>query len=260
MDRSVLVFRVAGLAACIAMMVGCGGRLLPLGKAKAVDGATDLSLERAAADASVDASCPHAQVKASEVLWIGDSWITIPGTQYKSVQEYASKAGAIAAGDEYEIAAKQGATMAMVADQYTSRQVGSKKYKIVIMDGGTYDPIINGATDTVINNVVATFKQFLEEVRSDGSVEHVVYFLCPELAKYSDNAATGVRMLRQPMQDACNASTSTGLPCHFIDLQNDVPWVDQYTDPLTNIQASAAGAEIIAKQIWSTMQVNCIAQ
>ena len=26
--------------------------------------------------------CPHAQVKANEVLWIGDSWILVPGSQH----------------------------------------------------------------------------------------------------------------------------------------------------------------------------------
>jgi hypothetical protein len=207
------------------------------------------------------ASCSQSQVKASEVLWIGDSWVTDPGDQHTRVRDLAFKAGAIGPNDDYVIAAAPGEDMAKVADQYSSRQTSTKKFKVLIMDGGTWDPIAYGVTDTTINNVVNTFKQFLSTVGSDGTVEHIIYFLCPELTGHP-NAIPGVKALRTPMQAACEESAILhSVPCHFLDLQD--LWAGHYADytnSLNNIQASSTGARIIADAIWGIMQKNCIAQ
>jgi hypothetical protein len=50
------------------------------------------------------------------------------------------------------------------------------------------------------------------------------------------------------------------VPCHFLDLEPLWTNHPEYTDSTNNIQASEAGAIVIADQIWKLMQDNCIAQ
>jgi hypothetical protein len=47
------------------------------------------------------------------------------------------------------------------------------------------------------------------------------------------------------------------VPCHFLDLQPRWAGHPEYSD---GIQASSAGASVIADSIWSIMQDECIAQ
>jgi hypothetical protein len=91
----------------------------------------------------------------------------------------------------------------------------------------------------------------LDEVASDGTVEHIVYFLYPELPTIA-----GVAALRPGMQAACAAST---VPCHFLDLQPLWEGHPEYTGGDT-IHPSQAGGNVIAESIWAIMQENCIAQ
>src|SRR5262249_52327370 len=89
-SRVACIVRRLGWLVALAAVSGCGGKVIHLG-----DG-TPL------ADGG---PCPHAQVAASQVLWIGDSWVLNPGNQHTAVQASAVAAGAIAAGDAYTIAA-----------------------------------------------------------------------------------------------------------------------------------------------------------
>jgi hypothetical protein len=227
---------MARLALVWAMAAGCGGREVRLGDGVAgPDGG----------------ACPHGQVQASEVLWIGDSWITMTGTQHTGVRDLARAAGAIGPNDDYVVVAIGGTTMAMIADQYNTREAGATKVKVLIMDGGGWDTILAGGSDASVASAGEAFRQHLAKVASDGTVKHIIYFLYPELV-----TIPGVAALRPVMQQACTAST---VPCHFLDLQP--LWVGhpEYTDG-TNIQASEAGSQVIAREIWAIMQLNCIAQ
>ncbi|MGD0838660.1 MAG: hypothetical protein ABSB49_18645 [Polyangia bacterium] len=94
-----------------------------------------------------------------------------------------------------------------------------------------------------------TFTQHLAKVASDGTVQHIVYFLYPEL-----QTIPGVAALRPGVQQACKDSLT---PCDFLDLQP--LWAPEYT-AADGIDASDAGASLIANQIWTIMQRNCIAQ
>jgi len=125
------------------------------------------------------------------------------------------------------------------------------------MDGGTWDPIdaqISGGSAAVpaaIDSSIRTFQQFLAKVAGDGTVEHIVYFLVPELA-----SVPGVASMRPRLQQACSESS---VPCHFIDLQPSWQGHPEYT-AADGIQSSEAGALVIADLIWQRMQENCIAQ
>jgi hypothetical protein len=204
---------------------------------------------RVAKDGGVN--CPHAQVKASEVTWIGDTWVTIPGTQHTQVRDYARAIGAIGSSDDYTIAGAAAANMAAMAKQYQTQESSSTKVKVLIMAGGTWDTISRGATDAVIADVVATFRNLLIQVATDGTVQNIIYFLCPELP-----GIPGVATLHPLLEQAC---TDSAVPCRFLDLQPLWAGHPEYTSS-TGFQASEAGAKVIADAIWDVMQRNCIAQ
>jgi hypothetical protein len=219
---------LAFVSTCVA---ACTGKTVHLGDGRADAGGTP---------------CVSGQVKASEVVWIGDSWILVPGSQHTRVQE-------LAGASDYRIGAVAAATMAAVADQYAAAEASATKVKVLIMDGGTWDTIQKGASDTTVNDVVDTFGRLLAQVASDGTVEHVIYFLVPEL-----DTIPGVAELRPLMQERCAQSTI----CHFLDLQQI--WA-AHTPPPDYSTAGAilptdAGARAIGDAIWAIMQEHCIAQ
>jgi hypothetical protein len=196
-------------------------------------------------------ACLHGQVKATEVLWIGDSWILVTGSQHTRVAELARAAGAIGPNDDYVIGAVAASPLAAIANQYAAREAGATKVKVVIMDGGTWDTILANGSDASVNSVVSTFGQFLTQIARDGTVEHIVYMLLPELPGIS-----GVAALRPLLQQACVGSE---VPCHFLDLQPLWTRTDYSTAGAIPVPTEA-GAVVIADAIWAAMQRNCIAQ
>ena len=260
------------LAIALVALPGCGSKLIRLGdqaadvSAAGRGGTAAAGANAAGGDPGVGAggddgaaggndTCPRAPVSASQVLWIGDSWIQIPGTQHSRVRELARAAGTIAADEDYVDVAAAASSMAAVAQQYDTRQSGAVKVKVLLMDGGTWDPIAaqmaGASVPAAIDSAIGAFQQFLAKVASDGTVEHLVYFLVPELA-----TIPGVGSMRPRLRQACAESS---VPCHFIDLQPYWEGHPEYTAP-DGIQSSEAGAIVIANSIWATMQENCIAQ
>jgi hypothetical protein len=223
--RSVRVGRIAGILAVLAAVAGCGGKRIHLG------------------------DCPQAQVDADAVLWIGDSWILNPGTQQTRVRDLAREAGAIGLADNYVVAAQPGAFMADIAGQYDTRQADTVKVEVLIMDGGTWDTLIANGSDASVASAASAFTQFLAKVASDGTVKHVIYFLPPELP-----GIPGVAALRPLVQQACAQSA---VRCHFLDLQPIWSGHPEYTE---GIFPSDTGARVVADEIWSIMQAQCIAQ
>jgi hypothetical protein len=230
----------AGLA-LLATWAGCDGKTLHLGNGR---GAAD------AGDAGDGAACPHAQISGAKVLWIGDTWAYFPGEQNTVVRDRARALGAIGAADEYIIAAQGAQTMAQIATQYDNQKAGAPK--VIIMDGGTWDTIQSNGAAATVTSVVDTFTQFLVNVHNDGTVEHVVYFLCPESA-----AIPGVAALRTPLQSACAQSQ---VPCHFLDLQATWAGHSDYNTTGAIPIPTDAGATAIGNAIWAKMQQDCIEQ
>jgi hypothetical protein len=234
--RSASAARIAPFLLALAAVAGCGGKVVHLG-----DG-------RLSADGG---ACPPGEVSANEVLWIGDSWVLVPGSQHTAVRDLARAAGAIGANDDYVIGAVAGTTMAAIANQYSTQEATATKVKVLIMDGGTWDTLTAGGSDASVTSAASAFSQHLAQVATDGTVGQIIYFLMPELP-----SIPGVAALRPLVQQACAQST---VPCHFLDLQP--LWVGHpdYT-AMDGIFPSDAGARVVADAIWAIMQQYCIAQ
>lgn len=231
------VTRLLVVICVAAAAVGCGGKVIHLG------------------DGNDGGPCAHGQVNANEVLWIGDSWILVPGGQVTRVQDLARAAGAIGPNDTYVVGAVAATTMAQIAGQYDAQEAGSTKVKVLIEDGGTWDTIQAGLAGTSVqdaaNGAATAFTQHLAKVASDGTVQHVIYFLPPKL-----QMITGVAEVGALMQPACMQSK---VPCHFLDLQP--LWANPTAYTMSNgILPTDAGAIVLGDAIWALMQQNCIAQ
>ena len=281
MSREAIVATMAGLAVALATSPGCGGKTIRLGGvANGTDGATadappprldgpvpdallprldgpvpDALLPRL--DAVPDGlACLRGQVKANEVLWIGDSWVGVPnGIQRKRVQELARAANAIGVNEEYVDRSASATTLSQIVTQYNTQRLGTTKVKVLIMDGGTWDLYLSGGANSTIADVVNTFKLFMGDVTSHGTVLHVIYFLVPRLS-----LVPGIADLKPGLEQACTTTNPQLVPCHFLDLQRIWDGHPDYTDSISNIQASEDGARAIGDAIWKIMQDNCIAQ
>src|SRR5579871_2181700 len=237
MDRSAHAARIAGILAAVAALSGCDGELIHLGNGQTTfDGG----------------GCAHSQVAADQVLWIGDSWVLVPGNQYTGVRDLARAAGAIGPNDDYTIGAAAAAMMADVAAQYTAQEAGATKVKVLIMDGGTWDTIQSNGSAASIDSVAATFTQLLATVAGDGTVTDVVYFLVPALS-----GVPGVAELRPLLTQACTESV---VPCHFLDLSSLWSGHPEYDTGGTIPVPTSAGGTVIADALWGLMQASCIAQ
>jgi hypothetical protein len=240
------IVRLSGLALAFAALSSCGGEDIRLG-----NGTINPALTPLGSGGADSGNCPHAQVPASAVLWIGDTWVNIPGTQHTRVRDLAFAAGAIGANDDYVDLAAPSTTLAEIVSQYDTEEASATKVRVLIMDGGTWDTLVAGGSSASVSSVVATFQQFLPKVASDGTVEHIIYYLPPELPSIA-----GVAALRPQLQQACAQSS---VRCHFLDLQPLWAGHPEYTAS-DGIQSSTAGATVIADAIWAIMQQNCIAQ
>lgn len=249
----VVVVAVSFVAAALS---GCADHLIRLGAGSGTPDAADTGpgIDGVIDTTNSDAAplCSHATVRADEVVWIGDSWMNVPGGQETGVRDPARKSGAIGPNDDYIVLAKAAATMSAIASQYYTQEATPTKVKVLIMDGGTIDTIADRGTDASVPAVVTTFNQLLAKVAADGTVEQIVYVLMPELP-----AIYGVAALRPLMQQACAGST---VPCHFLDLQMYWAGHPEYTAMPGGILPTDAGARVIATQLWKIMQDNCIAQ
>jgi hypothetical protein len=95
------------------------------------------------------------------------------------VRDLARAAGVIGQNEDYVDLAVSGSTLETICNQYYTRQSGSVKVKVLIMDGGGIDMIFAGGSQSQAQTNVETFKQFLSRVKSDGTVQHIIYYIYP---------------------------------------------------------------------------------
>jgi hypothetical protein len=233
----------------------CSGKFIRLGDGPPVEAAAGQGASGTGAGTGGSGDCSPEPVLAGEVLWMGDTWVLIPGLQHTRVRDLARAAGALGPNEDYVNVGAPSVDMAAVAQQYRTRESGPTKVKVVIMDGGTWDTIAaqtkGDPIAPAIDNAVSNFQRFLAEVANDGTVEHIIYFLVPELP-----GVPGVAMMRPRLQQVCADST---VPCHFLDLQPLWLGHPEYTSP-DGFQSSEPGARVIADSIWAIMQDKCVAQ
>lgn len=207
----------------------------------------------AGADSAFDAgsangTCMLEGVPAAEVLWIGDSWFTMPDElQRKLVVASARSAGVIGETADYPSRAAAATPLSAIVEQYRSQRAIGPAPRVLIMDGGTWDTIQASGSDESVAAVQLEFEAFLGELASDGSVENLIYMLMPELP-----TIPGVAALRPGLMAACERSP---VPCHFLDLEPLWEGHPEYT--ASGIQASEAGAAVIAEQTWNILQGGC---
>jgi hypothetical protein len=200
--------------------------------------------------------CPHGQVLQDELLWIGDSWVESPDTQRWYIRDRERELGNLGASEDYESRAAAAASMKAVAKQYADREAepSRPKLKVLLMDGATWDPLDAQTRGTSIDDAataaIADFRQFLADVATDGTVEHIVYFLVPPLAPIPK-----VEDMQPDLEAACNESE---VPCHFLYLKE--AWTGHPEFTQMALQASPAGGTKIGEEIWKIMQAECIAQ
>jgi hypothetical protein len=252
---------VARVLLALAIVAGCDGRVIRLGErgSSGDGGIVPAAVDSADARGTVDIAmeCIRGQVKPSEVIWIGDSWVLLPTSTRSHLRELAYQAGSLGPNEDYVSLAAPAKIMAEIADQYASREAGGTKVKVVLMDGGTWDTIKGNGSDASVTAASSSFQQFLTTVASHGTVQHIIYFLPPELA-----TIPGVAALRPLVQQACNPD---GVPsCHFLDLQRIWTNPSAYTVPASPSSPiefpTDLGGQVIAEAIWQIMQQNCIAQ
>jgi hypothetical protein len=199
--------------------------------------------------------CQKGQVEGNEVLWIGDSWIQIPGSQYTIVRDLARDAGALASSESYVNRAVSGSPITTIINQYTTYQAGSTKVKVLVMDGGGIDVMQQGKTQASVTGVVNKVKDHFAKVATDGTTQHIIYYTYPQLPATGPGQDVGP-MLQPGLQAACEASS---VPCHYLYLEPLFAGHPEYIGG-DSLHPSDAGARVIANAIWKIMQDNCIAQ
>ncbi len=195
--------------------------------------------------------CKKGQVKAKEVVIMGESFYAMP-PQYieKRIEDNAKKAGAIGTNDSYRNVAISGQPMSVVAGEFdTALQGGS--VKVVIMDGGGID-----CMSSPCDSCPGTFKTLLTKMASNG-VQEVIYTRYPEPGNPPGSNATlkgNLDTLMPKMQTVCEGAT--GLKCHWVDLRP--VWVNG--DTSDGLHPTQSGGNHVGDLIWAEMVKDCIAQ
>jgi hypothetical protein len=240
------------LSAMLCCLGACTGKRIRLGEAPlGFDSGVPSPSEPESDSSDATTSCTSSGIAANEVVWIGDSWFTIPGSQRTRVEELARAAGKLGEAESYESHAEAASDLAAIIQQYEAAKAVALP-RVLIMDGGTWDTILSNGSAASVARVIVEFNDFLAQLTTEGSVQHVVYMLVPELPQIP-----GVAELRPGLVEACSNSV---VPCHFLDLQPLWDGHPEYTSMPDGIQASAQGATVIADRIWSVMQRECVAQ
>ncbi|HVZ34962.1 MAG TPA: hypothetical protein VG963_21190 [Polyangiaceae bacterium] len=193
-------------------------------------------------------TCPHVQLKGTDVCTIGDSWLQIPGNQVTTLEAHMQQAGVLPAGDHFDRREVSGTTLPAIIATYDSKPMNCK---ILVMDGGGIDLFVTPAGDQAsIAPVVQQFKDFLEKVKSDGYVQHIIYSLYPVIPSTPN---LNVNM-KPGFSEACEASE---VDCHLVDLE---PLFMGQHFGFDQTHPDEQGGVLIGDAWWKAMQENCIAQ
>ena len=245
-------------------------------------------------DGSAPLACVKGQVKASEVVMLGDSYMDI-GHVGPTIQ--------MVAGATYRTYYLAGAALNYesgqlnIPYQFDSMAVpANPDIKVVITDGGGNDILINNSQclstplmgDTschmIIDDVLSTAQKMLADMASKG-VEHIAYYFYPHIdttALFTGPDANDWLDYAYPMAaqaccaaDAlpagtpdltCHGSPAPGVDCVFIDTRpefvghNDPNDSSNYWFDSLGIHPNQQGADVLAQKVWGQMQKYCIAQ
>jgi lysophospholipase L1-like esterase len=210
-----------------------------------------------------------------EVVFLGDSYVDYvvahPNLE-TLVSNDAVKDGALMTGQAYRSYAVAGATMAaaslnMIPPQWPNAKTASADIKVVIMDGGGNDVLINNpqcknpgsqndaTCKMVVTNTIQAVGNLIDDMKKTG-VGDLIYFFYPHAptggADISDYAL-GI------LQNSAKLVTTADFRMYVVDL---VPLFNGHSDYyyLDGIHANATGEQVIADAIYAVMKDHCIAQ
>jgi len=210
-----------------------------------------------AGGSSPPGTCQKGQIKASEVVIMGESFYAIDPKYIEGrLEDNARKAGVIGANEKYRNVAVSGQNMNYIATtEWTAATQGGASVKFVIMDGGGIDCLSSGGA--TCSTCQSTFKTLLGKMATAG-VQDVLYTRYPEPGSPPGSNASLKSCLDSTMpmmQSACEGSTAP--KCHWVDLRP--VWVtgDVMSDGLHPTQS---GGNHVGDLIWSEMMKQCLAQ
>jgi hypothetical protein len=198
-------------------------------------------------------ACQKGQVKASEVVFMGESFYAIAPQYIETrVESNAQAAGALASGAKYRNVAVSGQTMNYVATTEWPAATKGGTVKNVIMDGGGIDCMSSSCS-----SCPGDFTTLLGKMATAG-VTDVIYTRYPEPGSPPGSNATlkgNLDILMPKMQAVCEGSTSPR--CHWVDLRPIWQTNDVLSDGLHPTQS---GGNHVGDLLWSEMVKNCMAQ
>jgi lysophospholipase L1-like esterase len=210
---------------------------------------------------TLPAACKKGDVKASEVVFIGESFIAQTGAIPRLTSQLAREAGTIAMTASYRSFAVSGTqlTTGEIPMQFANA-VKAGPVQVVLMDGGGNDLLFgNGCKtgfDASCKSIVTVVDTLFKKMKSEG-VKDVVYFFYPDPMGIGANIKAAMDILRPEMKKLCDGSTD--VRCIWVDQRQS--WEGQYgTFTSDGIHPTEAGATASSKQIWDAMVANCVAQ
>jgi lysophospholipase L1-like esterase len=206
-------------------------------------------------------TCERGQVKADEVVFIGESFIAQTGAIPRMLSQLARDAGTIGMNESYRSSAVSGTQLTTGENpmQYATAKSASP-IKVVLMDGGGNDLLFGdrckSGFDDSCKEIVTVVDTLFKQMNTDG-VQDVVYFFYPDPMGIGANIKDAMDILRPEMKKLCDGTTE--VRCVWVDQRES--WSGNYGSYTSDgIHPTDAGAMASAKQIWGAMVANCIAQ
>ncbi len=191
------------------------------------------------------------QIKGSEVLVIGDSFLALSHEITKRLEQDAINAGVLGANDHFRDNSVSGTLLSggsspNIPQQYQNG-VNAGTVKYVIMDGGGNDCLMGS-----VDNAVAAAKTLFQTMQKNGLVK-VFYLFYPDAqGSLSGTLNPKLNTLRPQIQSIVTGSTSP--KGYFFDLR---PTFDgKYSQYILSdgIHPTTAGSYAAADAIWAEMQ------
>lgn len=226
----------------------------------ALDEELSAAVECPAGDGGAPTACVKGEIKASEVVFIGESFIAQTGAIPRLMAQHARDAGAIGRTESYRSFAVSGTQLAngQISSQY-ARAKAQSPVKVVLMDGGGNDLLFGGQCKNGPNScskIITTLEALFAQMGADG-VKEVVYFFYPDPQGIGASIKPAMDILRPQVQDLC--ASTTDVRCTWVDQR--ASWEGNYAKFTSDgIHPTEAGAAASAKQIWGAMTSRCIAQ
>jgi lysophospholipase L1-like esterase len=196
--------------------------------------------------------CVRGQVRPSEVVFIGDSFIALGNNIPNALDAIARAAGSLGQNESYRRNAVSGTLLGsgQIPSQYMNA-VNASPVKVVLMDGGGNDCLHQNNPNPAYAAAVSLFQNMAKR-----NTEQVIYFFYPDpLGGYAGGTLQPcLDGLRPMIKSLCEGLTTP--KCYFIDLRPG--W--KRADTTDGIHTTAEGGKFVADKVWATMQQNCIAQ